>query len=119
MFATAVTCDSAPQRVVLTGTVLDCRGGHTPGEQIFVFRRSQQLDHVVELFEKASDDNIFDRFDGLISYLKGPGALARTKTDRGGYFRVEISPAEKIAVFGYMETEDNPPQLRQVPLLWT
>jgi hypothetical protein len=58
--------------------------------------------------EDASDDKIFDRHDTLIRHLKGPGALARTKTDSGGSFRVEIPPAAKITVFGYIELEDNP-----------
>ena len=108
ILAALAICDPAPQRVVLTGTALDCWGGRTPGEQIFVFRRSPQLGRLVELFEKASDDTIFDRYDRLMSYLKGPGALARTNTDRKGSFRAEIPSAAKITVFGYMEVEDNP-----------
>jgi len=108
ILSTVAICDPTPRRIVLTGTALDCRGGHTSGVQVFVFRRSPPLDHLVEMAEKASDDSIFDRYDKLMSYLKGPGALARTRTDSKGSFRVEIPPAAKITVFGYIETEDNP-----------
>jgi hypothetical protein len=36
------------------------------------------------------------------------GKVYHTKSDRNGSFKVEIPASERLIVFSYMETEDNP-----------
>jgi hypothetical protein len=108
--AIGVLCNAAPPRVVITGTTLDYFGKayQTVGVEVFVFPRSPTLTNLIDGVTNATDQNIFDRFGKLIKYVKGTRALARTKSDRDGSFRVEIPDLEKIIVLGDLETEDDP-----------
>jgi hypothetical protein len=97
--------------VVITGTTLDCvgdRSQRTAGVEVFVFPRSAQLMNLIDGARKATDENIFDRFNRLIKYVKSTKTLARTHSDTQGLFKIEIPESDKVIVFGYMETEDNP-----------
>ena len=104
-------CTAAPERAVLTGTTLDCVAGtarRTAGVEVSIFPKSPQLTSLIEGVQKATDENIFYRFDKLIKFVKGTRALARVKSDSNGAFKVEIPALGQVIVFGYMETEDNP-----------
>lgn len=109
--AIGVPCNAVSPRVVIVGTTLDCIGGkahHTVGVEVFVFPRSPTLTNLIGGVTKATDQNVFDRFGKLIKYVKGTRALAHTKSNRDGSFRVEIPDQDKIIVLGYLETEDDP-----------
>jgi hypothetical protein len=104
-------CSAAPQETVVTGTTSSCVDGktvHTSDVEISVFPRSEKLASLIDSVLKATDANVFDRFDKLIKYVKGTKALARTTSDATGSFRVKIPLLDNVTVFGYMETEDNP-----------
>lgn len=72
-----------------------------------VFPKSPTLTNLIDGVTKATDQNILERFAKLIKYVKGTRALAHTKSDHGGSFRVEIPDLNKIIVLGYPETEDD------------
>jgi hypothetical protein len=98
-------------RLVVTGSTLDCLAGktyHTAGVDVFIFAESPALRTLIENVLKSNDDNVFDRFNRLIKFMRGGAALAHTKSDRNGSFKAEIPASEKLIVLGYMETEDNP-----------
>jgi len=101
----------AAGNTVLTGTALGC-GNHssvpTPGMEIFVFATSSQLSALIGSFERATDDNIFDRYEKLTKHVKGTKPLARTRSLRDGSFKVDIPSVASVTVVGYMELEDDP-----------
>ena len=110
----ACTCaflNAAAARVVVTGVTSDCIAGHsqrTAGVDVFIFPKSAQLANLTDGVLQASDDNVFNRLDKLIKYVKRTKALSHTNSDNTGSFRAEIPELDKVIVFGYMETEDNP-----------
>ncbi len=111
VLATSTICSAAPDRVVVTGSSLDCLAGkvyHTPGVEVFVFPKSQQLTMLIDGVLKSTNETVLDRFDKLISFVKSGRALAHTRSDRNGFFRAEIPAKENLTVFGYLEAEDNP-----------
>ena len=106
-------CEAAPSHIVVTGTTLDCflHDGpvyRTAGIEVFVFPKTQQLVNLINSMHLPPDDKIFERFEKLLKFIRGPGALARTKSDSRGLFRMEIPVVERIIVLGYLETEDKP-----------
>jgi len=104
-------CGAAQQRVIITGTTLDCVANktlRTAGVEIFIFPNSPQLSSLIGNVLKATDENVFERFGALVKYMKGTKALAHTRSDGNGSFKTEIPERDKVIVIGYMETEDNP-----------
>jgi hypothetical protein len=102
---------NAAARVVVTGVTSDCIASssqRTAGVDVLIFPKSAQLANLIDSVLKASDDNVFNRFNKLIKYVKSAKALSRTKSDNTGSFMAEIPELDKVIVFGYMETEDNP-----------
>ena len=104
-------CEAAPSSIVVTGTALDCLSDGTvtrmPDVEVFVFPKTRQL---VDLISgtHVEDVRIFERFEKLLKFIRGSNALAHTKSDRRGLFRMIIPAVERIIVLGYMETEDDP-----------
>jgi hypothetical protein len=111
ILAAHLVSNAAPARLVVTGSTLDCLAGkvyHTAGVDVFILAESPQLRTPIESVLKSNDDNVFDRFSKSIRFVRGGKALAHTKSDHNGSFKVEIPASEKLIVFGYAETEDNP-----------
>jgi len=111
ILAGCAICGALPESVLVTGSTLDCLAGkvyHTAGVEVFILPRSPQLIALIDSVLKSNDENVFDRFDKLLKFVKGGKVLAHTKSDRTGSFRAEIPAVEDLVVFGYLETEDNP-----------
>jgi hypothetical protein len=104
-------CAAAPARVVVTGATSDCLAGRvyrTAGVEVVILPKSSKLTTLIEDVLKSTDETALDCFNKLMKFVKGTKALARTKSDRSGSFTAEVSPVDRLVVFGYMETEDNP-----------
>ena len=114
---------ASPDRsaATLRGTVRDCDGPveiHVSGISVAAFNpaRSGELMGILEAMNSevlvVTDSAAMKRFnarqDRLLSLVRGPGAIARARTNANGDFTLAVPRVDSVLVFAYRDLEDEP-----------